>query len=189
MTIKLLSPDDIVLTGKFGEIVTIHSKLIKDRDSLVIKPYSNQEGEVQYTCWSDSRHYKEIYFIYGHLDRLYAVSTDHNLTIWQVQGKSETKYLYSIKFLTAPVQNFFYSESDPRNLFALLKDSAVRSFTPLEKGGNQINEYWKFSKKYRIKKAMCHPLEQGVLCLSTECNKVQLYDIFEDRLMKLIEFE
>lgn len=83
----MLSTDQIVLTGKFGEIVTLHTKIIKDRDSVVVRPYSNQQGEVLYSCWADSRHYKEIYYIYGHFDRLYAISTDHNLTVWQIHGK------------------------------------------------------------------------------------------------------
>jgi hypothetical protein len=72
-------------------------------------------------------------------------------------------------------------------VFALLRDSAVRSFTPLEEGSHQLNEYWKFSKKFKIKKAVCHPFEQGVLALVTECTHIQLYDVYEDRLMKLIE--
>lgn len=86
--------------------------------------------------------------------------------------------MYTIKFLTSSIQNFFYSENDPRNIFALLKDSAVRSFTPLDEGSHQLSEYWKFSKKYKIKKAVCHTLELGVLGLVTECNKIQIYDVF-----------
>ncbi len=31
-----------------------------------MKPYSMQEDELEYSVWSDSRHYKEIYFIYSH---------------------------------------------------------------------------------------------------------------------------
>ncbi len=117
------------------------------------------------------------------------VSTDHNLTIWQLAaGQSvQAKYLYSIKFLTAPVSYFFHAEHDPRTIFTLLKDSAIRSFSPLEEGSHQLNEYWKFSKKYKIKKATCHPSEPGIVALATECNRLQLYDIYEDRLMKLIE--
>lgn len=63
----------------------------------------------------------------------------------------------------------------------------MRSFTPLDEGSHQLNEYWKFSKKFKIRKAVCHPTEQGVLALVTECNHVQLYDVYEDRLMKLME--
>ena len=86
------------------------------------------------------------------------ISTDHNMTIWQKhQNYRDVKYLYSIKFLTSPVQFFFHSEGDPRTVYALLKDSPIRSFTPLEEGNHQINEYWKFSKKYKIKKAVLHP--------------------------------
>jgi len=114
------------------------------------------------------------------------ISTDHNLTIWLKQGNS-IKYLYSIKFLTAPVQYFFNSEVEPKTVYALLKDSAIRSFIPLEEGSHQINEYWKFSKKYKIKKAVFHPSEEGIVAMATECHRLQLYDIYEDRLMKLVE--
>jgi hypothetical protein len=62
---------------------------------------------------------------------------------------------------------FFHSEIDPRNVFALLKDSNIRSFTPLEEGSHQLNEYWKFAKKYKVKKAVCHPSEDGVMGLAT----------------------
>jgi len=128
--------------------------------------------------WTDGKHYKEIYYIYEHNNRLYIISTDHNLTIWMKSPNLTVKYLYTIKFLTSSIQNFFYSESDPRNIFALLKDSAVRSFTPLDEGSHQLSEYWKFSKKYKIKKAVCHTTELGVLGLVTECNKIQIYDVF-----------
>lgn len=107
------------------------------------------------------------------------VSTDHNLTVWQtLPNKTEVKYLFSVKFLTSPVLSFFTSQDDPRNVFALLKDSNIRSFSPLEEGSHQLAEYWKFSKKYTIKKACCHPSEQGIMALVTECNRVQLYDIY-----------
>jgi hypothetical protein len=86
----------------------------------------------EYEVWADSRHYKEIYFIYQHSERLYVISTDHNLTVWEKGPLGRVKYIYTLKFLTASVQSFFYSETDPRNVFALLKDSAVRSFTPLD---------------------------------------------------------
>lgn len=111
----------------------------------------------EYEVWPDSKHYKEIYFIYQHTDRLYAISTDHNLSVWQIAPQGKVKFVYTLKFLTAAVQSFFYPESDPRNVFALLKDSAVRSFTPLDEGSHQLNEYWKFSKRFKIKKAVCHP--------------------------------
>lgn len=84
------------------------------------------------------------------------ISTDHNLTVWQHQ-KQDVKYLYSIKFMTAPVQYFFHSQVEPKTVYALLKDSAIRSFTPLEEGGHQLSEYWKFSRKYKVKKAVLHP--------------------------------
>jgi hypothetical protein len=188
MSLKLLSASVVVLTGKFGEVVTIDAEKVQHQSTLQIKPYSYQEGELAYSCWLDSHHYKEIYCIYRHLERLYLISTDHNLTIWQLQPPATAvKYLYAVKFLTAPVQFFFRGEKDPRTAFALLKDSAIRSFTPLEEGSHQINEYWKFSKKYRIRKAVLHPNEEGVVGLATECHRVQLYDIFEDRLMKLVE--
>ena len=67
------------------------------------------------------------------------VSTDHNLTVWQGAPRSDkVKYLYSIKFLTSPVQFFFHAEADPRTVFALLKDSNIRCFTPLEEGSHQL---------------------------------------------------
>ena len=159
MNIKLLTEKSVILTCKLGEVVTIHADKVKPNTCLHLKPYSYQENqELPYEVWSDSRHYKEIYSIYEHNNRLYLVSTDHNLTIWQQMAhSSNVKYLYCIKFLTAPVQFFFHCENDPRTVFALLKDSAVRSFSPLEEGNHQINEYWKFSKKFKIKKAMLHP--------------------------------
>lgn len=169
LTIKLLSSKAIILTGKLGEIVTLHMDVIKNEEAVNVKPYSWQEEEVrEYEVWADSKHYKEIYFIYQHVDRLYIISTDHNLTVWDIVSQpGKAKFIYTLKFLTASVNSFFYSESDPRNVFALLKDSAVRSFTPLDEGSHQLNEYWKFSKKFKIKKAVCHPSEQGVLGLVT----------------------
>jgi hypothetical protein len=84
------------------------------------------------------------------------ISTDHNLSVW-LPTPQTVKFLFTIKFLTAPVAAFFHSEHDPRMLYALLKDSAIRSFSPLEEGSHQLSEYWKFSRKYSIKKAITHP--------------------------------
>ena len=105
------------------------------------------------------------------------VSTDHNLTVWQKQPL-QPKYLYSIKFLTSSVSFFFTAEHDPRTVFALLKDANLRSFAPLEKGSHQLAEYWKCSKKYKIKKAVAHPSSEGVMALGSDCNRLQIYDIY-----------
>lgn len=69
MTIKLLSESEVIITGKFGEIVTLKADLIVDGSKISIKPYSYEEKseeETQYEVWPDSRHYKEIYWIYKH---------------------------------------------------------------------------------------------------------------------------
>jgi hypothetical protein len=47
LTIKLLSRDTLVLTGKLGEIVTLHTEAIKDESAVSIKPYSWQEEEAK----------------------------------------------------------------------------------------------------------------------------------------------
>jgi hypothetical protein len=85
LTIKLLSKSEIIITGKLGEIVTLHTEAIKSESALNVKPYSWQEEEVkEYEVWTDSKHYKEIYFIYQHRERIYIISTDHNLSVWQL---------------------------------------------------------------------------------------------------------
>ena len=129
----MLSREAVIITGKLGEIVTLHTDFIKNDEAIAIKPYSYQEEEIkQYEIWSDTRHYREIYQIYEHCNRLYIISTDHNLTVWERNSPKSVKYVYAIKFLTSSVQSFFFSESDPRNVFALLKDSVVRSFVPFD---------------------------------------------------------
>lgn len=147
-------------------MVSLYIDFIEEGSNLTIRPYSYEEEVKGYKVWIDSKHYKEIYAIYEHQNHYFMISTDHNLTIWN-NTKNGCKYLYSIKFLTSSVQNFFFSESDPRNVFALLKDSIVRSFSPLDEGSHYLNEYWRFTKKYKIKKAICHPVEQGILGLAT----------------------
>lgn len=109
------------------------------------------------------------------------IATDHILTVWarvkhqhndtyfeeigsvmrntsvEILQKPSLKYLYSIKFLTAAPTTIFTCEQDPYTLFFLLKDSIVRSCSPLDVGSHYLNEYWKFTKKYKIVKAVCHP--------------------------------
>jgi hypothetical protein len=116
------------------------------------------------------------------------ISTDHNLSVWQNSvNNMPIKNLYSIKFLTAYPLNIFFSENDHRTIFFLLRDSVIRSCSPLDKGAHYLNEYWKFTKKFRIKKAVSHVTEMGVVGLITECKKILIYDIYEDRLMSIID--
>lgn len=110
LTIKLLSKDALLLTGKLGEIVTLRTHIIKEGEAVSVKPYSWQEEEApQYEVWPDSKHYKEIYCIYAHQQRLYIISTDHNLSVWQQAPPDRLKYVYTLKFLTASVNSFFYA--------------------------------------------------------------------------------
>jgi hypothetical protein len=41
-----------------------------------------------------------------------------------------------------------------------------------------LSEYWKHAKKYKIKKAVPHPSSEGVMALSSDCNRLQIYDIY-----------
>lgn len=43
LSIKLLSRDSLILTGKLGEIITLHTEIIKNEETVNIKPYSYQE--------------------------------------------------------------------------------------------------------------------------------------------------
>lgn len=43
LTIKMLTRDTIILTGKLGEIVTLKTEMIKNEELISIKPYSWQE--------------------------------------------------------------------------------------------------------------------------------------------------
>ena len=82
--------------------------------------------------WDDSKHYKEIYGIYTHEEYLYFNSTDQNLSIWKTAKEfTIIKHQYSLKFITASTQSIFYCESDPKVMFALLKDSIIRSSVPI----------------------------------------------------------
>ena len=71
-------------------------------------------------------------------------------------------------------------------MFLLLKDSIIRSAVPLGQGAYYLNEYWKFTKKFKVLKAVCHPTELGIMGMITDCSKIIVYDVYEDRLMKII---
>jgi len=96
------------MTGKFGEVFSLYPSYIQNESSLLIKPYSYEEESKSFRVWIDSKHYKEIYAIYKHLNHYYMISTDHNLSVWSLIN-DQIKYAFSIKFLTSSVQNFFYS--------------------------------------------------------------------------------
>lgn len=89
--------------------------------------------------------------------------------------------------MTASTQSIFFCENDPKVIFILLKDSIIRSCIPLSEGSYFLNEYWKFTKKFKITKAICHPTDLGIMCMMAEAGKLIIYDIYEDRLMKLID--
>jgi hypothetical protein len=128
LSIKWLDRTGIIMSGKMGEVFTLSTDRVKD--SVNVKPYSMEEQE-EYRVWSDSRHYKEIYTILEGGNRLYMVSTDHNLTVWEKNQSHLPKYIYSLKFLTSSISFFFTPQHDPHTIFALLKDSNLRSFAPL----------------------------------------------------------
>ena len=126
------------------------------------------------------------------------ISTDQNLSIWGLPAYfartahvaiKEPKHIYSIKFITSEIQSFFISEADPGVLFFLLRDSVIRSMAPLGTGSQYLNEYWKHTKKFNeIVRAVCHFTEPGVVALATKCHRnLIIYDIYEDRLMRIIE--
>jgi len=65
--------------------VTLRTEFISDETKVFIKPYSYEEKNEEinhYEVWHDSKHYKEIYWIYKHENRIYMISTDHNLSVW-----------------------------------------------------------------------------------------------------------
>jgi hypothetical protein len=77
------------------------------------------------------------------------------MNIWNITQKTITP-LYCIKFLTAELQSIFYNESDPQTAYFLLKDSIIRSTVPLGNQNYFLNEYWKYTKKHKITKAVAH---------------------------------
>ena len=154
LSVKLLDSERVLVTGKFGEVAEVRVGRVEEGANLAIRPYSHQDEDGPYWLWPDSRHYKEIYHIVAHGQRLYLLSIDHNLSVWLAHA--QPKYVYSHKFLTAAVGGFLPVPHDPHTLMALLKDSVLRPWE-WEEGGRQLNEYWKFSKKYRVVKAVCHP--------------------------------
>lgn len=95
--------------------------------------------------------------MYEHEGMLYTISTDQNLGVWSLPPKGLPKHKYSIKFMTAELQSFFSSEADPGVIFMLLRDSVIRSMSPLGEGSQYLNEYWRHTKKFsKISKAICH---------------------------------
>lgn len=84
-------------------------------------------------------------------------------------------------------QSVFFCECEPSLVFVLLGDSVVRSCAPLGEAAYCLHEHWKFTKKFTVTKAVCHPTEAGVVAMMTACFKVLLYDIYEDRLMRVLE--
>lgn len=42
LSIKMLSRETVIITGKLGEIVTLHTEFIKNDEAIAIKPYSYQ---------------------------------------------------------------------------------------------------------------------------------------------------
>ncbi len=77
------------------------------------------------------------------------------MSAWKI-ADSSIQNIYNIKFITSEVASIFYSEADPKTAFFLLKDSNIRSATPLSTQNYFLNEYWKFTKKFRILKAVMH---------------------------------
>lgn len=107
------------------------------------------------------------------------------MSVWNM-SKEIPKHQYSIKFNTSSTASIFSCEADPKVMFILLRDSIIRSSVPLGEGAYYLNEYWKYTKKFKIVKAICHPCELGVVGMITVCGKVIVYDVYEDRLMKII---
>lgn len=116
---------------------------------------------------------------------LYSISTDQTLNMWWSTPTGTLVHKFTIKFLTSELESIFYSEADPNTLFFLLKDSFIRSVAPLSKSKWFLAEYWRHARKYKIVKAVAHPYEQGIVCMLTSCNKVIVYDLFDDRLCKI----
>ena len=156
LSVKILN-NIFIASGKMGELFSINPQLLKNNEIVAIKPHSIEDVPDCLEIWDDSKHYKEIYSIYAYKNHLYFNSTDQNMSIWEIREAKPPKHKYSIKFLTSSVQSIFFCESDAKVMFLLLKDSIIRSSVPLGQGAYYLNEYWKFTKKFKISKAVCHP--------------------------------
>ena len=75
--------------------------------------------------------------------------------VWNVV-ENGVQFCYNVKFITAELVSIFYGEGDPKTVFFLLKDSNIRSMAPLSGQNYYLNEYWKFTKKFKVIKAIAH---------------------------------
>jgi hypothetical protein len=89
--------------------------------------------------------------------------------------------------VTAELVSIFHGECDPKTVFFLLKDSNIRSAAPLSGQSYFLNEYWKFTKKFKVIKAVAHLEEPGITAMVTDTNLILIYDLYDDRLMKIYD--
>lgn len=88
------------------------------------------------------------------------------MAVWNVV-QDRTNFMYNIKFITAELTSIFYCQADPKIVFFLLKDSIIRSAVPLSTQNYYLNEYWKYTKKFRVVKAVAHLEEPGITAMVT----------------------
>jgi len=81
-------------------------------------------------------------------------------------------------------------ESEKSVCMYLMNDSIIRSWDMArEENLYLLAEYWKAKQKLKITQLCSHPREEGLLVLLTDDNSVYLYDLYEERQIRMYKLE
>jgi WD40 repeat protein len=121
-----LDKHTLLLSGQLGEIYQINLPLVKDGQTIVLKPFSlDSLNEQPYELLEENPHYKAIYFIDRFEDMVISIGVDRKITFWDY-NEDTILYNFSIDCLGGKVDLIINNRQEKQFSVLICKDFTIR---------------------------------------------------------------
>ena len=151
-----LDKHTLLLTGQMGEIYQISLPLVKDGQTITLKPFSlDSLNDEPYELLEENPHYKAIYFIDRFENMVISIGVDRKVTFWDY-NEDTILYNFSINCLGGKVDFIVSSELERQYSVLVCRDNTIRIWDISKKVRSAHPE-----KPLRNSDALERPAEQG----------------------------
>ena len=121
-----LDKHTLLLTGQMGEIYQISLPIVKDGQTITLKPFSlDSLNDEPYELLEENPHYKAIYFIDRFENMVISIGVDRKVTFWDY-NEDTILYNFSINCLGGKVDFIVSSELEKQYSVLVCRDNTIR---------------------------------------------------------------